>query len=62
MNRQIWGVALFVLGLLVAATGLLDVVQMKADIYRWIYIGLGAYLVVRGLYVWWPFSRKKNSD
>jgi hypothetical protein len=61
MNRQIWGIALFALGSLVIADGLLGLVQQNTGTTRWIYIGLGAFLVVRGLFVWWPF-RKQNED
>lgn len=62
MSRQIWGMALFVLGLLVVADGLLGVVQQNTGTIRLIYIGLGAFLVVRGLYVWWPFGRQRKDD
>lgn len=61
MNRQIWGIALFALGSLVVADGLLGFVQQNIGATRWLYIGLGAVLVVRGLYVWWPFH-KQNQD
>jgi hypothetical protein len=54
--------ALFVLGLLVVADGLLGVVQQNTGTIRLIYIGLGAFLVVRGLYVWWPFGRQRKDD
>ncbi|GEM_PF-5164315 len=61
MNRQIWGMALFVLGALVIADGLAGFVQTNTGMMRWIYVGLGALLVVRGLFVWWPF-RKQNQN
>jgi hypothetical protein len=57
MNRQIWGMALFVLGALVVADGLAGFVQKNIGMIRWIYIGLGALLVVRGLFSWWPFRK-----
>jgi hypothetical protein len=60
MNRQIWGVALFALGLLVIADGLFRVVQQNIGMVRWIYMGLGAFLVVRGIYVWWPFGKRNK--
>jgi hypothetical protein len=60
MNRQIWGMALFVLGALVVADGLAGFVQKNSGVLRWIYVGLGAVLVIRGLYYWWPF-RQSNS-
>lgn len=58
MNRQIWGMALLVLGALVVADGLVGFVQKNTGMLRWIYIGLGALLVGRGLYYWWPFQKK----
>jgi hypothetical protein len=61
MNRQIWGMALFVLGALVVADGLAGFVQKNSGVVRWVYVGLGAVLVIRGLYYWWPF-RKSNSS
>ncbi|MDZ7288337.1 MAG: hypothetical protein ONB44_00185 [candidate division KSB1 bacterium] len=60
MNRQIWGIALFVLGLMVIADGLLGFVQKNTGLMRWIYLALGAWLVVRGLYVWWPRGRHEK--
>lgn len=57
MNRQIWGIALLVLGALVVADGLAGFVQQNTGMLRWLYIGLGALLVVRGLYYWWPFQK-----
>jgi hypothetical protein len=61
MNRQVWGIALFALGSLVIADGLLGFVQQNVGMMRWIYAGLGAVLVVRGFFVWWPF-RRENKD
>jgi threonine/homoserine/homoserine lactone efflux protein len=61
MNRQIWGMALFVLGALVIADGLAGFVQTHSGVMRWIYVGLGVLLVGRGLFVWWPF-RKQNEN
>lgn len=57
MNRQIWGLALFVLGALVVADGLTGFVQKNTGMVRWIYVGLGALLVGRGLFYWWPFRK-----
>ena len=58
MNRQIWGMALFVLGVLVVADGLAGFVQKNTGLLRWIYVGLGALLVVRSLFIWWPFRKE----
>jgi hypothetical protein len=49
--------ALFVLGVLVVADGLGGFVQKNTGLLRWIYAGLGALLVVRGLFVWRPFRK-----
>lgn len=57
MNRQIWGMALLVLGALVVADGLVGFVQKNTGILRWVYTGLGALLVARGFYYWWPFQK-----
>jgi len=57
MNRQIWGMALFVFGVLVVADGLAGFVQKNTGLLRWIYVGLGALLVGRGLFTWWPFRK-----
>ena len=57
MNRQIWGMALFVLGALVVADGWVGFLQKNTGMVRWIYVGLGALLVMRGLLVWWPFRK-----
>ena len=59
MNRQIWGIALFALGSLVIADGLLSFVQKNTGAIRWLYVGLGAVLVIRGLYVWRSFHKHK---
>ncbi len=61
MKRPIWGIILFAFGLMVVADGWLGFVQKNVGVLRWIYTGLGAVLVVRGLYVWRPF-RKQNED
>ena len=58
MISQIWGVALLLLGLLVIADGYLQYIQQNTGFYRWVYIGLGVFLVIRGLYLWSPFSRR----
>lgn len=57
MNRQIWGMALLVLGALVVADGLAGFVQKNTGMLRWLYTGLGALLVVRGFYYGWPFQK-----
>jgi hypothetical protein len=62
MNRQIWGVALFVLGLLVITDGVLGVLQQNTGTMRMLYIGLGALLVVRGLFTWWSSIRRRKED
>ena len=61
MNHPIRGIVLFVLGLMVIADGLFGFIQRNTGLTRWLYIGLGALLVVRGLYVWRPF-KKPNKD
>lgn len=52
MNRQIWGAALFLLGLLVVADGLFGLVQQNTGMIRFVYMGLGIILVIRGLFLW----------
>jgi len=54
MSRQIRGMVLLTLGALVIADGLAGFLQKNVGVVRWIYIGLGTLLVVRGIFVWWP--------
>jgi hypothetical protein len=59
MNHPIWGITLLVLGLLVIADGLFGFIQRQSGMLRWLYIGLGALLIVRGLHVWLTSRQKK---
>lgn len=61
MMTRIWGMALLMLGLLVVAEGSFQILQKNTGFTRWLYIGLGLFLVVRGIMVSWP-SRKKSSE
>jgi threonine/homoserine/homoserine lactone efflux protein len=60
MSHPIWGIALFALGIVVIADGVLGFIQRNTGLTRWIYIGLGAVLVLRGLYVWWSFRQQSR--
>jgi hypothetical protein len=59
MKHPIWGITLLVLGLLVIADGLFGFIQRHTVTMRWLYIALGALLIVRGLYVWWTSRQQK---
>jgi hypothetical protein len=59
MNRPIRGIILLALGLMVIADGLFGFIHRNTGMMRWLYIGLGAVLVVRGIYVW-QILRKQN--
>lgn len=60
MNHQIWGMALFALGALVVADGVVGFVQKNTGMLRGLYIALGVLLVGRGLYYWWRFQKQNK--
>lgn len=62
MMTRIWGMALFMLGLLVVAEGSFQILQKNTGFTRWLYIGLGLVLVVRGIMVSWPSTKKSSDD
>jgi hypothetical protein len=51
MFRQLKGVVLFAFGAFAVADSFLGIVQKSSGPIRWVYFGLGAYLVVRGLFI-----------
>jgi threonine/homoserine/homoserine lactone efflux protein len=60
MNRQIRGFVLLGLGAFVIADGVASFIQKNTGAIRWIYIGLGAVLIVRGLFVLRPFRKNQK--
>ncbi len=62
MPMRLWGFAMLVLGLLVIAEGSFRLLQRDTGPPRWIYVALGVLLVVRGLYLTWPFRKQPPAD
>lgn len=51
MFRQLKGVVLFAFGAFAVADSFLGIVQKSTGPIRWVYFSLGAYLIVRGLFI-----------
>ncbi|MDZ7266569.1 MAG: hypothetical protein ONB48_03155 [candidate division KSB1 bacterium] len=62
MFMRLWGSALLLLGLSVIAEGSFHLLQRDSGLPRWLYVALGVVLVVRGLYLTWPFHKQPPAD
>jgi hypothetical protein len=59
MFRPLKGVVLFAFGIFAVADSFFGIVQKSAGPVRWLYLGLGLYLVARGLFIMMPFIKER---
>ena len=59
MFRPLKGIILFAFGIFAVADSLLGIVQKSSGPVRWVYLVLGLYLVVRGLFIMKPFAKER---
>jgi hypothetical protein len=59
MFRPLKGVILFAFGAFAVADSFLGIVQQSTGQVRWLYLGLGIYLVVRGLFILKPMIQAR---
>lgn len=60
MLNHIWGATMLLLGLLVVADGYLQYLHKTTGPLRWLYVFLGVVLVLRGIYLSWPFTKRQD--